>query len=409
MTAINIFLKAHTLFSIYTVVFIILLNGVIETSGSKYVFNMFLFFIPFVFFYFGFTYFMKNKKFKVFSSLKNIPNLLPDYSYLILTGICVFLVVGHLIHIGGSPGAKGLTMMDTKGIVELRRNITSEASSLWNYLSSFNIKAILPFSLLLLAFKKKKILFSILITLGAFYAFSLMQKSYILTVLFPVILLCLFYKKYLQSIGLLLICSIVIISLVYIQNPQMRGGVDNVTKIEVALENRVDSDDPYFIRVLLGLKHRILVVPGEMVAKWFHHIPKNKPFLYGDGYSFICGIKGIEHVEYSKVMYPIIRPKYAKKGLIGSVNSASFMYEYSNFGTIGLILSGLLLAFLLFIIESIFSDNVLLKTSLNLFPIFMLSSGALTTALFSGGWGLIIILYYIFAKEFKIKSESEKA
>lgn len=405
MTAIKTFFKTHTLFSIYSVVFIILLNGVIETSGSKYVFNMFLFFIPLVLFYFGFTYFAKNKKFKVFSSLNNITNLLPDYSYLILTGICVFLVVGHLIHIGGSPGAKGLAVMDTKGIVELRRNITSEASSLWNYLSSFNIKAILPFSLLLLAFKKKKLLFGILIAIGALYAFSLMQKSYILTVLFPIILLTLFYKKYLQSIGLFLICGIVIISLVYIQNPQMRGGVDNVTKIEISLKDRVDSDHPYFIRVLLGLKHRILVVPGEMVAKWFQEIPKNKPFLYENGYGFICKIKGIKHIEYSKVLYPIIRPKYAEKGLKGSVNTASFMYEYSNFGRTGLILSALLLGFLLCFIEFIFGSNMLLKTSLNLFPIFMLSSGALTTALFSGGWGLIIILYYIFTKDFKTKSE----
>ena len=405
MTAIKTFFKTHTLFSIYSVVFIILLNGVIETSGSKYVFNMFLFFIPLVLFYFGFTYFAKNKKFKVFSSLNNITNLLPDYSYLILTGICVFLVVGHLIHIGGSPGAKGLEVMDTKGIVELRRNITSEASSLWNYLSSFNIKAILPFSLLLLAFKKKKLLFGILIAIGALYAFSLMQKSYILTVLFPIILLTLFYKKYLQSIGLFLICGIVIISLVYIQNPQMRGGVDNVTKIEISLKDRVDSDHPYFIRVLLGLKHRILVVPGEMVAKWFQEIPKNKPFLYENGYGFICKIKGIKHIEYSKVLYPIIRPKYAEKGLKGSVNTASFMYEYSNFGRTGLILSALLLGFLLCFIELIFGSNMLLKTSLNLFPIFMLSSGALTTALFSGGWGLIIILYYIFTKDFKTKSE----
>lgn len=407
MTAIKTFFKTHTLFSIYSVVFIILLNGVIETSGSIYVFKMFLFFIPLMIFYFGFTYFAKNKKFKVFAYLKNIPDLLPDYSYLILTGICVFLVIGHLIHIGGSPGSKGISVMDTKGIVELRRNITSEASSSWNYLSSFNIKAILPFSLLLLAFKKKKILFGILITIGAFYAFSLMQKSYILTVLFPIILLSLFYKKYLQSTGLFLICGIVIISLVYIQNPQMRGGVDNVTKIEIPLEDRVDSDYPYFIRVLLGLKHRILVVPGEMVAKWFQEIPKSKPFLYENGYGFICKIKGIKHVEYSKVLYPIIRPKYAEKGLKGSVNTASFMYEYSNFGNIGLILSALFLGFLLCFIELIFGSNILLKTSLNLFPIFMLSSGALTTALFSGGWGLIIILYYIFTREFSLESEKK--
>jgi len=405
MTTIKRFIKNHTLLSIYTVVFLILLNGVITTSGGKYIFNLFLFFTPLVIFYFGFKYFAKGRKFTFFNSLNKITERLPKNAYLFLTGLCVLLLIGHLFHIGGSPGIKGYSIMDTTSIVELRRNITSEASSLWNYISSFNIKAILPFTLLLLAYKKKRMFFSILLITGSFYAFSLMQKSYILTVLFPLILLTLFNKKYFQSIGLLGVCGIVIISLVYIQNPQMRGGIDNVTKTESPIESQVDDDRPYPIRVLLGLKHRILVVPGEMVSEWFNHIPTTKPFLYGDGYGFICKIKGIEHVEYSKILYPIIRPNYAERGLKGSVNAASFMYEYSNFGKFGLILSGFLLALLLFIIESIFGDNVLLKTSLNLFPIFMLSSGALTTALFSGGWGLIIILYYIFAKDFKTKSE----
>jgi hypothetical protein len=405
MIVIKTFIKNHTLFSIYTMVFLILLYGVIETSGTKYIFNMFLFFIPLIAFYFGFTYLVKNKRLKGFSSLKKIPDLLPDYSFLILTGICILLIIGHLIHIEGSPGIKGFSMLDTKGIVELRRNITSEASSFWNYLSSFNIKALLPFTLLLLAFKKKKLFFWILFFIGAFYAFSLMQKSYILTVLFPIILLSLFRKKYLHTLGLLITCGTIIVSLIVIQNPQMRGGVDNVTKMEIPADERIEDSRPYFVRVLIGLKNRVLVVPGEMVSEWFEHIPADKPFLYGDGYGFICKIKGIKHIEYSKTLYPIVRPNYAERGLKGSVNVASFMYEYSNFGRIGLILSALLLSLFFVIIEAIFGDNTLLKTSLNLSPVFMLSSGALTTALFSGGWGLVIVLYYIFAREFRVKSE----
>lgn len=405
MKVIKTFIKNHTLFSIYTMVFLILLYGVIETSGSKYIFNMFLFFIPLIIFYFGFTYLAKNKNLKGFSSLKKIPDLLPDYSFLILTGICIFLIIGHLIHIGGSPGLKGFSIMNTTNIVDLRRNITSEASSFWNYLSSFNIKALLPFTLLLLAFKKKNLFFWILFLIGAFYAFSLMQKSYILTVLFPTILLSLFRKKYLHTLGLLITCGTVIVSLIMIQNPQMRGGVDNVTKMQIPAAERIEDSRPYFVRVFIGLKNRVLVVPGEMVTEWFEHIPADKPFLYGDGYGFLCKIKGIKHIEYSKTLYPIIRPKFAKHGLKGSVNTASFMYEYSNFGNAGLVLSALFLGFLLFFIESIFGNNVLLKTSLNLFPIFMLSSGALTTALFSGGWGLVIVLYYIFAGEFRLENE----
>lgn len=405
MIAIKALLKKHTLLSIYTVVFLILLYGVIETSGDKYVLNLFLFFVPLVLFYFGFTYLAKGKEFRIFNSIKNIPEQLPEYAYLILAGLCVFLIIGHLIHIGGSPGLKGLSIMDTTSIVELRRHITSESSSLWNYLSSFNIKAILPFTLLLLAFKKKKLFFWILLIIGAFYAFSLMQKSYILTVLFPIILFTLFKKKYFQTFLLFGTCAVIIVSLVYIQNPQMRGGIDNVTKMEIPADERIEDGRPYILRVFYGLKHRTLVVPGEMVTEWFNHIPSDKPFLYGDGYGFICKLKGVEHIEYSKTLYPVIRPKFAKQGLKGSVNSASFMYEYCNFGNAGLVLSALLLGFFLFLIESIFGNNILLKTSLNLFPVFMLSSGALTTAIFSGGWGLIIVLYYIFAKDFRVDGE----
>jgi hypothetical protein len=45
------------------------------------------------------------------------------------------------------------------------------------------------------------------------------------------------------------------------------------------------------------------------------------------------------------------------------------------------------------------------KLTLNLFPIFLLSSGSLTTILFSGGWGLVMVLFWIFKKEFDEKHE----
>ncbi|MEJ6777388.1 MAG: hypothetical protein QNK85_08715 [Crocinitomicaceae bacterium] len=409
MKALKTFIKNHTLLSIYTMVFLILLYGIIETTGSKYVFNMFLFFIPLITFYFGLTYLAKNKKIKGFSSLKIIPDLLPNYSFLILTGICILLIIGHLIHIGGSPAVKGFSIMDTISIVELRRHITSDASSFWNYISSFNIKAILPFTLLLLTFKKKKIFFWILFFIGVFYAFSLMQKSYILTVLFPIIILLFFKKKYLQMFVLFITCGIVIVSLVYIQNPQMRGGINNVTNIDIPSDDRIEDDRPHFQKVLVGLKNRVLIVPGEMVSEWFDKIPNDKPFLNGDGYSFVCNINGHKYRNYATELYPVIRPNFSRRGLKGSVNAASFMYEYSNFGKFGLVLSAFLLALLFVIIEVIFAGNVLLKISLNLFPVFMMSSGALTTALFSGGWGLIIVLYFIFESDFKHRSIKNKS
>ena len=134
---------------------------------------------------------------------------------------------------------------------------------------------------------------------------------------------------------------------------------------------------------------------------------KKKPFLYGAGYHFASKLGAMEYRDYSTELYPIIKPHYAKRGIQGSVNTASFMYEYSNFGNIGMILSALLTALIFVFTEKVFYDNFISKISLNFFPIFLLSSGALTTALFSGGWGLVIVLYYIFAREFSLESEKK--
>lgn len=406
MFNIKFFLKNHTLIFIYTIVFGILLNGIFIFSGTKYLFELTLFFVPLLVFYFGFNYILQKKEKSITERLDNLKRHLPKNLDLFLGAFCVILIISHLISLGGSPALQGLSLDESGEVSELRRSITANASVLWGYLSSFNIKAILPFTLLLFLFKKRKILLIVLFVIGAFYAFSLMQKSYILTVLFPIFLYLLLSKKYIQSLGIIATCVFIIFSLVYVSNPQMRGGQDTIPKLEISEEFESTpvqgkQDAPYYIRVIYGLGKRVFVVPGEMVAQWFDAIPKTKPFLRGNGYYFYCTLTGNEYHEYSKELYPIIRPNYAEKGLKGSVNTASFMYEYSNFGRLGMVLSALFFSIVLIFTEFVFKHNLKMKIALNLFPVFMLSSGALTTALFSGGWGLIIFLYFLFSKEFK--------
>ncbi|MDC0313690.1 hypothetical protein OAL26_01030 [Flavobacteriales bacterium] len=395
------FFKAHTLIFIYLIVFIILLNGVLIYSRTKYLPELSLFIFPLFIFYFGLSYLFKKKKISLLKPLEKWKEKLPVNLELIMVGICIALIMSHLISLGGSPAIKGISMYESGAIAELRRSITAESSAFWGYSSSFNIKAILPFTLLLSLFKKKKYLFTALFILGSFYAFSLLQKSYILTVLLPVFIYLLLNKKFIQSFGVILTCAVVVVSLVFVTNPQLRGGIDTITKIE--LED--PSDAPYYVRILYGIQHRMFEVPGEMVVEWFEAIPEKKPFLNGAGYNFITKLTSLKHRNYAKELYPIIRPQYAERGFKGSVNTATFMYEYSNFGNIGLVLSALLLSIIFIITESVFQSNFLMKISLNFFPIFMLSSGALTTSLFSNGWGPVILLYFIFANNLQKKHE----
>ncbi|MCB9189682.1 MAG: hypothetical protein H6599_10435 [Flavobacteriales bacterium] len=148
-------------------------------------------------------------------------------------------------------------------------------------------------------------------------------------------------------------------------------------------------------------------VPGEMVGLWFDFIPSEKPYFYGDGYPILPTLKGHEYVDYNKELYPLIRPKYAERGLHGSVNVATFVREYANFGYPGLILSSLFLAVFLYFLEKLFADSLTILISMNLIYLLLLSSSNLFTILFSGGWLVLISLYFIF-KSTLLKSVQSK-
>jgi hypothetical protein len=232
-----------------------------------------------------------------------------------------------------------------------------------------------------------------------------MQKSLILIALAPIMVYSIISKRFSLFIKYISIASVVIFSLVYISNPTLRGGYNDSPIVSSGSIEKKNTDMPYPLRVFIGLNKRMFIKPGEIVSKWFQYIPDNKPFLYGRGYGFYNRVIGKEHIDYSKQLYPLISPQYAKRGLKGSVNAASFMYDYSNFGLLGLILSAFIMAIILCVLEALYFSNNHLKVSFNLFHVFMLSSGAITTALFSGGWGFINLFFIIFYKQLKNYNE----
>ena len=160
------------------------------------------------------------------------------------------------------------------------------------------------------------------------------------------------------------------------------------------------NQPPFLFKLSKGLIKRVVIVPGETISQWFIVIPEKKPYLYGDGYPFIAKLRARKYIDYSKELYPILKPDYAKKGLSGTVNVASFVREYSNFGYLGLFLGGALIALVLVFIDKMFLGYENFYYSINLFPIFLFSSSSILTILFSGGWFLFILLFFIFCKSY---------
>ncbi len=311
-------------------------------------------------------------------------------------------IVYHWYILGGIPTLSAFMNSNSFEIYEMRNHVTS-GGTLVNYLYSFEIKAILPF-LILYFFKTRSKWFYPFLILGTAYGLSLIMKSVIISVLMPIGIYCLFEKKYLVAGLVSLITLGGLMMLTFCANPALRGGDTyhaNGQLLEPGKELKKETVFSSANKGFTGLQDRVIYIPGKTVAYWFMCIPKKAPFLYGDGYKPIAKLKGHSFVDYSTELYKFIYPDWYKQGYRGSVNCASFMYDYANFGNWGMILSGLILATLFYLIYLLNCYNLQASTSINFMNLLMVSSTSLTTLLFSGGWGMFIALFLLTKEKFK--------
>lgn len=389
--------KSHSLAIIYHFIFAVLIYGVIRTSGTVYLKELSIVYSCFLVTYcIGFYTLIKNK-FDITFNFKSI-NLNKWISILPITSIVLILL--HLLYLGDLHAISALKLKTITEVVQLRRSITAESNILVNYIASFNIKGLLPFTLLALLILKKKKLYWILFALGSFYVFCLMQKSFIIVLLAPAFIYSLLKLKWLYLIKYCTVITTVMFSLVLIQNPEIsKSEAISEELVTTNSEAKNQKSNGKLKTIIIGLEKRILIVPGKTITGWFKHIPKDLPYQNGSGYRFAKFITQKEYSNYAKELYPLMYPTYAARGLQGNVNVASFMYDYANFGWKGFIISGISIGLLFVFIEWLFMDRFVLKLSINTIPVLLLSSQAITTALFSGGWGLMLLLYFLFRKK----------
>ena len=388
--------KSHSLLVIYHIIFAVLIYGILRTSGIEYINKLLIFYVCLLVTYLACYNLLKKKNGITFESVSI--NL--NKSVLIIPIISIVLIFFHLLYLGELHAISAIKLNTITEVIQLRRTITAESHYLVNYIASFNIKGILPFSLLALLILKKKKLYWIIFTLGSIYVFCLMQKSFIIVFLGPSLIYSLLKIRLLNVLKYSASISIVMISLVLIQNPEIRNPEVSINGESIKNSEVFNSQSKsIFKKIFHGLEKRILIIPGKTISGWFKFIPKYLPYQNGSGYRLAKFITKKEHTNYAKELYPLMYPSYAEKGLKGNVNVASFMYDYANFGWKGFILSGFLLGLLFVFIELLFRDHLILKLSLNTIPVFLLSSQAITTALFSGGWGLMLFLFFLFRKK----------
>lgn len=385
------FCRKYPVFWLFNVVILILLIGMVATSGWIYVDRLLIVIAAFSLAYFashrwiGFP--KSGYRFRMLEAIGRF-KYLNEALFLGCTGIFAL----DIIAAGGPPALRAGSVTTVKEFTELRGNIHCSSNSLFVYLSAWNIKAFISFALLHYALTKRRLLFYLLLVLAAFYAFAMMQKSFIVSMLAPLTILMLLQRKFIK-VGLLATLAAAILVL---QTSQL----SHLINTDVTYTNK-PSEPVTWMSVPKALLKRVFIVPGEMVSKWFEVVPEKKPYLYGDGYKIIAKLKGHKYVEYNEELYPVIRPEYASQGMTGTVNVATFMREYANFGYAGLVLAGCILGFFFVVLERVYRDHRLLFITLNVFPILLLSSTNLLTLLFSGGWIITILMYLVFRQQYE--------
>ncbi len=379
----------------YSIVLFILCFGVCWMSGVKYLDKLVIIIVSTYVSYFLFKRYLPIDRFKLQGLKMNVGERGLTYGLFAL-GIGIFIL--DVIFSRGLPILQLTSQTTLSEFNDLRANVYELTPKFQIYLSGWNLKAILPFTLLVLYLKGKKQLFYILLITSCFYALAMLQKSYILNLLTPLIILLLIKKEYLKTSVFLLISTVIIFTLVgfgskFKQKSDTKSH-NNTTEIKgVDAQNKYNAP----VRYTIGIARRIMVVPGEMVSGWFDVIPSKVPFLYGNGYRLISKLRGTEYHDYSSELYPLLRPSFISRGLTGTVNVASFMRGYSNFGVPGLIVSCVFISLFLFLLEYIFSGNKKIFIALNAYPILLLSSGNILTLLLSGGWIITILLMICFS------------
>ncbi len=231
------------------------------------------------------------------------------------------------------------------------------------------MRAVIPFFVVYACIRQKKYHFIAWVILAIIYSLNLMQKSYIVMAFVPLTLYFLLQRNYLKSFGVAMIPVIGVYFLTILTTPGKVNSQDE--KIELTAQEKLNKSSQ-------GLIRRLMIVPGKTVGDWFLLIPDEYPFLNGCGYRFAT-LFGCEHTEYSKLLYARLYPQYAEKGLKGTVNVASFMYEYSNFGRSGLVLAAVIISLLFLTIQKLFANQFVWLMVFNCFPALMLSSTSFTT------------------------------
>lgn len=396
------FFLRHTLAIVYFFMLVFVSTGLFYGFGFKHIPKIIIYSLAFFVFYAAISFWFKNKL-----NLRNIQFNLPvskDWANAALFGFTVIFTIIHFVYLGNVPIVDALNTLDYYKIAFIRQDINNHDASLIKYISAFTVKGVIPFALLYFSIVNKR-LFYWFLPVAIFYSLALMQKSLIVSVMVPTIIYALLNRKFIKAALFSFISITGVFVLVYATNPSLRASQEEIraAMLKNGKEYNMEADrsvSESFMTASSAIYTRVFITTGLVAGHWFDNIPNKYPYAKGCGYHFLAPALGCNYddYDYSRIIYDDTYKREAKLGLKGTVTVASFVYDYANFGYIGLIYSGLFLALFFVLLEGWYDENHKFSISINILFVFWLTSGAFTTQLVSGGWLVTMVLYKFYRR-----------
>jgi hypothetical protein len=426
-------LSRHPAFALYVLVVGWLLIGALSAGDVKPAMYMLAFATSLLMSYIALCWVARNQRFT--SSLpllkphilRNIfrDQLLRERLLLISSLGAILFSLVHYFFFEGFTLLDAITSENNNDVALIRQFIYVNKPYTVHYLSSIVIKAIFPISLLLAAAQGRTLLCTFLFVFGSVYMICMLQKAHIITFLLPLGLYYISLGRLRPAALIAVFATLVVMLLGQIANPQTQPtqlrdaaasaraylGTSETLREKRTQEGHgqslsVDTSNPTNETgrrqlsagssawiVGAALAERLVLTPGQVVAQWIHLIPDRLPYGLGCGYRFLAPVLNCEFRNFSVEIYRLVYPEYVREGLIGTVNAASMMDDYANFGVLGLLVSGFIHALIFLLIQIIFKGDLRLVLPVNGLYILLLTSGSWTSIMASGGWAAAILMY----------------
>ncbi len=295
------------------------------------------------------------------------------------------VVVIHFSFLGSIPVLEAAFGRSDLAISIIRQNSYFELPWMMRYASDYSLKALGP-GLLLLTYYFRSRLFWVVLVIGGIYSVGLFARILPLVLCLPLLVYQLLWRRWLHCAGTCAIMLVMIFSVSQLSSVSIEENDGAATKVERAGWESVSY----------GLYQRVLIVPGQVMEQWFDYYTDTSSFEHGCAYRILARVMGCEYVHVPSKLYAVYYPDNVRQGMFGSLNAASFMTEYANFGLYGFVLSSLLGGLFFSGVMLIYQGHPL-ALPMNIPLIVTLMESNFSHSVNSGsGWVFMTLLYLYF-------------